>query len=500
MYDNHVFISYAHIDNLPISEEQQGWISRFHQTFSVFLSQRLGSKARIWRDQKLNGNDIFGDEIVDQFQRAALLLPILSPRYVRSDWCKREIHEFCQNALQSGGLVIDNKSRVFKIVKTPIDNHDALPAVVHDSLGYDFFLLEEQSPLELDPSFGERFKQDYLRKICILASDVASLLRHMETEAAAAAPIAAAAQPRSVVFLAACSFDQRDQREIIAADLRSHGYRVLPEDRLPSDDEDSHRSAVLPLIEQADLAIHLIGRGYGAVPDGPSHQSLVELHNALAAERSRSHGLRRLIWLPEGLSSDQPDQQRFLKALRGDAACQAGADLLSGTIEELRTQMHSALDAIANPEPGPGTAASAATDPAARRLIYLIAIHADRKASLPLRKWLKSQGIDVSLPAFEGDAAAVRRSHEQLLADCSAVVVFYGAGDDAWYRSVMMDLRRAPAYRDGRDLPAPLTVLSAPSSDDKDDLVDLEESDLIDARDGFEADALLSWLQQLTPP
>ena len=299
MYDNHVFISYAHIDNLPISEEQQGWISRFHQTFAVFLSQRLGSKARIWRDQKLNGNDIFGDEIVDQFQRAALLLPILSPRYVRSDWCKREIHEFCENALQSGGLIVDNKLRIFKIVKTPIDDNDALPAIIHESLGYDFFTLEEQSPLELDPIFGERYKQDYLRKICILASDVAGLLRRMETAAPTAddqpATSEALSEARSVVFLAACSFDQRDQREIIAADLRSHGYRVLPEDRLPSDDQDSHREAVLPLIEQADLAIHLIGRGYGAVPDGPSPLSVVELHNALAAERSRSHGLKRLI-------------------------------------------------------------------------------------------------------------------------------------------------------------------------------------------------------------
>ena len=114
MYKNHVFISYAHIDNISLSEEQQGWISRFHKTFSVFLSQRLGTQAKIWRDQKLQGNDIFGSEIVDQFNETALFLSIISPRYIRSPWCKREITEFCKQAESDGSLILNNKSRVFK--------------------------------------------------------------------------------------------------------------------------------------------------------------------------------------------------------------------------------------------------------------------------------------------------------------------------------------------------------------------------------------------------
>ena len=103
MPTHHVFISYAHIDNLPLSEDQQGWISRLHNTLEVFLSQRLGGRARIWRDLKLQGNDIFGDEIVGAFRDAVLFLSILTPRYVRSDWCKREIREFCQYAESTDG-------------------------------------------------------------------------------------------------------------------------------------------------------------------------------------------------------------------------------------------------------------------------------------------------------------------------------------------------------------------------------------------------------------
>ena len=77
-FDQDAFISYAHLDNEPLTPGQ----SQFHATLQAMLSQRLGEKARIWRDDKLDGNDVFADEIVDQFAKTALLVSILSPRYV----------------------------------------------------------------------------------------------------------------------------------------------------------------------------------------------------------------------------------------------------------------------------------------------------------------------------------------------------------------------------------------------------------------------------------
>ena len=48
-FGKHLFISYAHIDNQPLSPEQQGWITRFHATLEALLSMRMGTKAQIWR-------------------------------------------------------------------------------------------------------------------------------------------------------------------------------------------------------------------------------------------------------------------------------------------------------------------------------------------------------------------------------------------------------------------------------------------------------------------
>ncbi len=68
-FEKHLFISYAHIDNQPLTAEQKGWISRFHASLEALLSMRLGQAAKIWRDDKLKGNDVFAEEIVDQFRR-----------------------------------------------------------------------------------------------------------------------------------------------------------------------------------------------------------------------------------------------------------------------------------------------------------------------------------------------------------------------------------------------------------------------------------------------
>ena len=120
-FNKDLFISYAHMDNQPLSPEQKGWISRLHATLEALLSMRLGKTARIWRDDKLNGNDIFADEIVGQFETTAVLVSILTPRYLASPWCLKEFHEFCARAEQNGGLIVDNKARIFKILKTPVE-------------------------------------------------------------------------------------------------------------------------------------------------------------------------------------------------------------------------------------------------------------------------------------------------------------------------------------------------------------------------------------------
>ena len=113
-FENDIFISYAHIDNEPLTKGQEGWISDFHRALEKRLAQLRGEKPKIWRDLKLQGNDYFGDTIVEQFPKVALLVSVLSPRYVQSDWCVKELREFYRAAERTGGVRVADKSRIFR--------------------------------------------------------------------------------------------------------------------------------------------------------------------------------------------------------------------------------------------------------------------------------------------------------------------------------------------------------------------------------------------------
>jgi hypothetical protein len=493
-FDKHIFISYAHIDNQPLTAEQQGWITRFHESLNALLSMRLGRKAEIWRDEKLQGNDMFADEITEQFSKTAIMVSVLTPRYVESEWCTREIGEFCQQAEQRGGVVVDNKSRVLKVLKTPVDSPDSLPPAVKDVLGYEFFAMEDGAPLELDPAYGDQFAQDYNRKIGKLAWDAAQLLKKLETEAGAGKePGGEPASAKATVYLAECSHDRRDAREMLEADLRLHGYAVLPERRLPLDEEAGYVEAAKPLLARSCLSIHLVGSHYGAVPDGPSQKSTTVLQNELAVELCRRGGLQRVIWLPSSTDSEQARQQAFIQALHQDAEVQFGADLITGDIEELKTAIHGTLRSLEKPDPPAQEVQTA--EAGDTRLVYLVCVEKDRKATIPLRKTLKREGFEVALPAFEGDAAAVRGANQKLLSACDAIIVFYGAGDEAWKRTIDNELKKMPGYRGGKPLLARYTYLAEPKTGDKEDLIDMEESGLIDGLGGFDEAALAEFVQ-----
>ena len=507
-FEQNLFISYAHIDDQPLTPGEKGWITRFHATLKKMLDMRLGREAKIWRDEKLQGNDVFSNEIVAQFNQSAALASIVTPRYLHSEWCTREAREFCQSAERNGGLVVGNKSRVFKVIKTPVDaeESEALPAHMKDLLGFEFFTYEEGAPLELDPDYGPEYNQRYLKKIALLAQDIAQLLKTLQAEGGASksndsnVPSEPPAPSKPAVYLAECSYDRKQARELLEGELKRLGYPVLPDKRLPQD-EAEYVAAVESLLARCALSVHLAGEKYGTVPDGPTEKSTSILQNELAVARSRSGGLQRLIWLPQGARSEHAPQQAFIEALHQDALAQFGADLIAGDIEELRAAIYDTLRKIERPEPKQPEGGSARAQPAtagSSKMIYLINDVKDRKATIPVRKLCRQLGLEVAVPAFEGDASEVRKANQQQLASCDGVVLFYGAGDEAWKRTIDNELKKMAGYRGGRPLPAVSTYLAEPRTADKEDLIDMEEPGLIDGLDGFAEAAMAKFLQDLT--
>jgi hypothetical protein len=490
-YDKHIFISYAHLDNQPLTPEQEGWVSRFHQMLQNILTMRMGHKAQIWRDEKLRGNDIFADEIVAQFPGTDVLVSVLSKCYIESEWCRREIDEFCRAC---GEIRVGNKSRIIKVIKLPLDIGDPLPPMMKDMLGYEFFTYQDRerkkTPMELDPVYLPEFASLYIKRLYALVEDIREVIEQIEN------PVAGLRPPpsRPQIFLAQCSRDQREAREALEMDLRQHRYQILPDRQLPNEETD-FVSAVSGLLEQCSFSIHLVGGFSGFVPEGSSGKSAVVLQNEMAIAQARKGGLRRVVWLPADTESRDPEQQRFIEALHTDAEAQFGADLITGDFEVLKAEVHSVLESMEKKAREQIVEPSTAKD---LKLLYLICDQKDREGVLPLRKVLKNGGFEVKIPLFEGDAATVDRAKKEMLAECSAALIFYGKGGEGWKHAVDSDLLKSRGYRRDKPQLLQLTYLSAPETAEKAEMIELEEPNLINGLRGFseiEAKTLLETLQ-----
>ena len=230
-FEKDIFISYAHIDDEALIEGEKGWITEFHRALEIRLSQLLGERPNIWRDSRLDGNHVFSDEIISQFPKVALLVSILTPRYVKSEWCVKEVLEFKKASDQNIGVEINNKSRIFKVIKTPVELEQH-PKVIQGLLGYDFFRIDKDTNRvkEFSKVFGSENQQLYWSRLDDIAHDIADLLKEMKSSEGTNSTTK---EEGPKVYLAESSFDQKEHRDSIKRWLMDNNYTVLPNHNLP---------------------------------------------------------------------------------------------------------------------------------------------------------------------------------------------------------------------------------------------------------------------------
>jgi hypothetical protein len=303
-FEDDIFISYAHVDNVPLAKGQEGWITLLEERLRILVGQQLGEDIKLWRDPKLQGNDVFSEVLLARLKKVASFVSVLSPRYLRSDWCQNELNAFCQHAGLHGGLTLGSQARVFKVVKTylPRDKH---PEPSQSLLGYEFYEYDEGTgrAREFSPDIDPIKDQRYWSKLKDLAWDIKQLL-----EALRAPP---PDTPKATIYLAASTADLSAERDNIKRELQQHGYRVMPDRELPLTVPELEQ-AVRAYLQQAELSIHLIDAHYGIVPE-MEQRSVVRLQYALAAERSRDPNFSQLIWMPPGLQAKEERQQAFIE-------------------------------------------------------------------------------------------------------------------------------------------------------------------------------------------
>jgi hypothetical protein len=492
-FEDEVFISYAHIDNEPLDEGLKGWVETLHERLQIRLVQLTGEPVKIWRDRKLQGNDIFADTLVTRLSKVALLISVISPRYVRSEWCLKELEEFCKSATGTGGLVVGDKSRVFKVVKIhiPLESH---PSQLRGVLGYEFYEYdaERNRAKEFNPEVVPQRDIRYWEKLDDLAYDITQLIETMrDTSVKASGSSLAATAPdpgnRKTVYLAETVLDLRQERDLIKRELQQHGHVVLPDVELPLSGAPLAET-VRECLRRSDLSVHLVGGNYGIIPEEES-RSLVEIQCALAGEAEET--LRRIVWMPVGLEPRDERQRQFINHFQLGLNGHRRIEVLQTSLEDLKKLIEERVNVQAAPSPNPDVG-----DDARPASVYLICDKEDLSEVTPLEEYLYNSGLDVILPAFEGDEAAIREDHKVNLLECDSVMLYFGRGSEIWLRMKQRELQKIAGYGRTKPLLAKAIYLAAPHTPAKEHVRD-RESVVIKNFAAFSPDSLAPFVERV---
>lgn len=435
-FQNDLFISYAHIDNQFFSEKTKGWIDLLHERLEIRLAQLLGTPPNIWRDKKLRGYDDFEDTLVIELSRSAIFVSVVSPRYISSDSCRKEV-EFIDGETKRRQL--GDKRCVFKIVKTyvPLNDH---PLYLRDLLGYEFYERNEASGrvYEFEAEISAQGEKDkrYWNKFEDLAWDIHELIKLIEQPDPPPKPSGA------TIYLAETTSDLTEQRDKVRRELTQYGHTVLPDKALPLE-ASAFETAVRGYLQSSQLSVHLIGEYYGLIPEKETDRSIVRLQEELAVERGDDAHFSRLIWMPPGLAPKDDRQKKFVIDLQTSFSSHNGSELLQVKLEDLKTIIQSKL----SPKPKP-TVVETQTGTVR---IYLICDPTDVESANPICNHLLDRGYETTLPLMEGSDAEVLEDHKENLLSCDAVLIFQGKASEAWLRMKLRELRKLPGY--GRTVP-----------------------------------------------
>jgi TIR domain len=490
-FEADAFISYAHLDNVELVEGSKGWVSNLHRALEVRLAQLLGKRPQVWRDPKLSGNDIFAETLVERLRRVAALISVVSPRYIRSEWTRKELAEFWKAAEQQGGVRFREKARIFKILKTPVPL-EAHPPELQPLLGYEFFKVDPDTGRvhELDEVFGAEAQRDFWIRLDDLAHDICCMLEMLE---ASEMPDGLSVPTESgTIFLAETTSDLREQREAIKRDLQQHNYTVLPTRTLPLVASEL-KAAVRADLAECQMSIHLVGKSYSFVPEA-SAESLLEIQNELAIERgAQGGGFSRLLWVPPGLQIEDERQRKVVEQLRVDPRIQAGADLLETSLEDLRTVVQDRLKQNQKPAPEP---AAHVTQSASHAQLYLIYDQRDTAEASPWADFFFERGFEVIRPAFEGDEAEIREYHEENLRSCDGALILYGSASECWLRRKLRELQKSAGYNRTKANPVVGIALIPPSTPEK-QCFRTHDAIIVSQLGGFSPDLLQPFISRL---
>jgi TIR domain len=441
-YKHDIFVSYAHVDNEPLAGADTRWVTNLITGLKPLLGQKLGRSDAysLWMDYELRGNEAITPHLLEPLQNAAILLLILSPGYLASDWCRRELSTFVSTIGQEPG-------RVFIIEREPFERPEGL----EDIRGYRFWVKNETTTTRTlgipKPNYDEF---EYYLRLDELARDLSDKLKHLSAQSGRAVVVPPVAHSSSVavratVFLAEVTDDLHEVRADVERYLQQQKIRVLPAALYYFASAEELHQAIDTNLRESTLFVQLLSP---TMPRRPAGMSTPQVQHAAA---QAIPGLPILQWRDRRVdlaTCADPVQRAFLDA----------ATVVVTGIEEFKQYILQQLDALEakkrlEEEKRQHTEAVKRTlqssSLSADTLVFINTRPEDLNLALEIGKMIQDEGFGFSLPVLEGiPPAEIRQDLEENLLDCDAVIVLYASTTVRWVREQLLYCRRMQGRRE----------------------------------------------------
>jgi len=511
-FEHDVFISFTHDDNqLVIGPD--GWITLFERVLTGLLRQRLPEKReiKVFRDPQLSSNDLLGNTLDSVVAQSAVLACVMSPRYLKADWCRRELSTFWQSRRQGFEPKLGGRLRAFKVLIQDAETIRAIeeslgenyPPEMRETLGQSFF---ESSPLSKEftqwawPRGLEDRDQRFSVQMERLANDIASTLESMRRVVDRRvgklrddfpAPVVPPHKILCTAYLADVTDDLEDDRYKLKQEMERQGVRVLPEDSLPNRRDEAEKEIRRCLVE-SQFAVHLFSENYGRKLRGDEEQcSLPHLQYLLSREHATSVKTKfeRFAWIPDTIVRNllAPAQLDLLKELENEEDKDARIDIQTGSMQRLKESILMRVRKPIRP----------AAPNSKRRLIYVTGQPSDTnsKDTTTLIGFLKKEhDVNVS-PTTDEDQPRQKARHERNCQMSDGLVLLYGVAEPDWVQDQALDIRALSERR--REKPLAAAVYQGPPADREELPIYFENVLVVDGRKGFDPQKLEGFLERL---
>lgn len=436
-----VFVSYAHVDNVRISDEMQGWITDFVELLRSGLVRKAGRSDRIniWHDPALRSNDVFDDRIGEAISNSAVFLAVLSSGYLASSYCtEQELDHFGRSATARLPVEVKGKSRVSAVLIDDV-SRDRWPASLKRSDGVRFTETNQNTGrlrlLRRPGSFDrERAFWDNMDKV---VEDTWELLQAM---ANAVPDDAAAPTAQASVFLAEVTDDLQEAREQVRRELEQKGVLVNSiGDHAGSPEE--VRIAISQALSVSALSIHLLGPLAGRAMNGTG-VPLSELQCQIAGHETRLRPYP-LFWISPDVDVSKVSNAQHRQFLSG---------LLQGErpnpIKVLRTDLEDLKLEILSRLPLPASAAKPVVRSRDKKQtsVYISFCNQAEGFTQALVDYLEKQNCAISL--LNHSTPAARQRHKRWLRLCDGLLIMYEAQTKSWAEDTMLEARELSRERE----------------------------------------------------